>query len=141
MVAVPAWARFMKAATNGAAPDWYDVPADVEKVAICRLSGARASDACRHASEAGVPLQSASSDERGAGWGLVPVAHPISAQDEPNVYEDYFPLGLLPADTCPLHGAAPDLPQATSKAPGQIVVERTMRPDGTIAVAGRGGGY
>ena len=42
VVAVPAWARFMKAATNGAKPDWYAMPADVEKVAICRLSGARA---------------------------------------------------------------------------------------------------
>ena len=49
VVAVPAWARFMKAATTGAKPDWYAVPADVEKVAICRLSGARATDACRHA--------------------------------------------------------------------------------------------
>ena len=144
VVAVPAWARFMKVATKGAAPDWYDVPADVEKVAICRLSGARAADACRHSSEPLVLLQSASSDERGAGWGVAPVAHPISAQNEPNVYEDYFPLGLLPADICPLHGAALDLPQATSTTttpPGQIVVERTMRPDGTVAVAVRGGGY
>ena len=48
-VAVPAWARFMKAATTGARPDWYAVPADVEKVAICRLSGARATDGCRYA--------------------------------------------------------------------------------------------
>ena len=49
VVAVPAWARFMKAATTNDKPDWYAVPADVEKVAICRLSGARATDACRHA--------------------------------------------------------------------------------------------
>ena len=28
--------------------DWYRMPSDVEKVAICRLSGARATDACRH---------------------------------------------------------------------------------------------
>ena len=47
-VAVPAWARFMKAATTGARPDWYQVPADVEKVAICRLTGARATEGCRH---------------------------------------------------------------------------------------------
>ncbi len=53
VVAVPAWARFMKAATTGARPDWYDVPADVEKVAICRLTGARANDACRQPSAEG----------------------------------------------------------------------------------------
>ena len=47
VVAVPAWARFMKAATTGAKPDWYPVPANVERVAICRLTGARAADGCR----------------------------------------------------------------------------------------------
>ncbi len=54
VVAVPAWARFMKAATTNDKPDWYAVPADVEKVAICRLSGARATDACRHAHPADI---------------------------------------------------------------------------------------
>ncbi len=48
VVAVPAWARFMRAATAGDKPDWYATPADVETVAICRLSGERATDACRH---------------------------------------------------------------------------------------------
>ena len=51
VVAVPAWGRFMKAATAGDAADWYEMPADVEKVAICRLSGARATDACRHGAD------------------------------------------------------------------------------------------
>ena len=46
-VAVPAWARFMTAATKGAKPDWYRMPADVEKVRICRLSGMRAGPALR----------------------------------------------------------------------------------------------
>ena len=44
VVAVPAWARFMRAATAHDKPDWYAMPADVEKVAICRLSGARATE-------------------------------------------------------------------------------------------------
>ena len=48
-VAVPAWARFMSAATKGAKPDWYRMPADVEKVAICRLSGMRAGPRCDEA--------------------------------------------------------------------------------------------
>ena len=37
----------MKAATAGHDPDWYQMPSDLEKVAICRLSGARATPACR----------------------------------------------------------------------------------------------
>src|SRR4029450_12415101 len=45
-VAVPAWARFMSAATKGAKPEWYRMPADVEKVRICRLSGMRAGPGC-----------------------------------------------------------------------------------------------
>ena len=45
-VAVPAWARFMSAATKGAKPDWYRIPSDVEKVRMCRLSGMRAGPHC-----------------------------------------------------------------------------------------------
>jgi penicillin-binding protein 1A len=51
IVAVPAWGRFMRAATAHDTPDWYAMPDDVEKVAICRMSGARATEACRHASQ------------------------------------------------------------------------------------------
>ena len=47
VVAVPAWAEFMKTATAQDRPDWFQPPADVEKVTICRLSGQRATDACR----------------------------------------------------------------------------------------------
>ena len=75
VVAVPAWARFMKAATTGAKPEWYAQPYDVEKVAICRTSGARAGDACRQL---------------------------VSLSGEP-VYEDYFPIGSVPPEMCPLH--------------------------------------
>ncbi|MCA1650824.1 MAG: PBP1A family penicillin-binding protein [Acidobacteria bacterium] len=48
VVAVPAWAQFMRKATEGAKPDWYAMPEGIEKVAICRLSGARATEACRN---------------------------------------------------------------------------------------------
>jgi len=47
VVAVPAWADFMKHATSKDAADWFTPPPDVEKVTICRLSGLRATDACR----------------------------------------------------------------------------------------------
>ena len=48
VVAVPAWAEFMKQATAKDAPDWFTQPPGVEKVTICRLSGQRATEACRH---------------------------------------------------------------------------------------------
>src|SRR4051812_41526703 len=47
VVAVPAWAQFMKQATARDAADWFTPPSDVEKVTICRLSGQLATDACR----------------------------------------------------------------------------------------------
>ncbi len=46
-VAVPAWARFMMKATEGSKPEWFDMPSDVERIAVCRKSGKRA--APRHA--------------------------------------------------------------------------------------------
>jgi hypothetical protein len=146
VVAVPAWARFMKAATTGAHPDWYETPADVEKIAICRISGARATDGCRHATAetlaggapalAGLVLES---------WAS-PVA-PSNAPAEPNVYEDYFPLGTIPPDLCPLHGAVaetvstPPVVAPASYPTRRIVIERTLRNDGTAAIAMKGGGH
>jgi 1A family penicillin-binding protein len=106
VVAVPAWGRFMKAATAGDAPDWYEMPADVEKVAICRLSGARATEACRH----GAAVYSVSAD--GTPAQLVPVdamhdeadapVRTLAAGETP-VYEDLFPLGAVSGELCPLH--------------------------------------
>jgi 1A family penicillin-binding protein len=146
VVAVPAWARFMKSATAGARPDWYDTPADVEKVAICRLSGARATDACRHA--AAPEAYGVVGASTPAGWNAPVGGLPDSA--EPNVYEDYFPLGAVAAEFCPLHGGE-DGPavgtsglssaSATDSHPKtSIVIERTPRSDGTIAITLRGGG-
>jgi membrane peptidoglycan carboxypeptidase len=103
VVAVPAWAQFMLAATRGWKPDWYPKPDGIETVAICLLTGARAVDACRHSRYA-VPGRS--SDE-----GLVQVIgtsglasfSPVSF--EPPVYEDLFPAGAVPEEICPVHGA------------------------------------
>lgn len=157
VVAVPAWARFMRAATEGAKPDWYATPPDVEKVAICRLSGARATDACRHQSE--VYAVSAN----GIGSQLAPVAamfDPAASRpavdvpaDEPLVYEDLFPVGAVPSDLCPLHNPSPaaNSPSATpivdsilqqtgassiARAP-EVVIERVLGPDGVMRVVMR----
>ena len=115
VVAVPAWAAFMKQATAPDRPDWYEVPPDVEKVEVCRLSGLRATDACRHG---------------------------VLGGDESNAIADYFPIGSEPADECHLmhglpgtviaSGDGPDAP-APSYQPAQLKVQRIVRADGTIA--------
>jgi 1A family penicillin-binding protein len=97
-VAVPAWARFMRDATAGAKPDWYSMPAGLEKVAICPLSGARATEACRQAHFT-TDVAVGTSGELGED-GIASVA----ALPAPEVYEDIFPIGAVPSETCPLHG-------------------------------------
>ena len=72
-VAVPAWAQFMKKATAGSAPEWFDAPSDVERIAVCRKSGMRASADCR----------------------LV-----IAGDGRRNVYRDYYLMGTGPYETC-----------------------------------------
>jgi len=52
-VAVPAWADFMKQATANAKPVWFPVPPDLEKVAICEVSGLLATPACQLAAASG----------------------------------------------------------------------------------------
>ena len=48
-LAVPMWARFMKAATKGSAAAWFKPPRDVVAVEVCRLSGNLPGEGCRHA--------------------------------------------------------------------------------------------
>jgi penicillin-binding protein 1A len=95
-VAVPAWARFMIKATEGTKPEWFEMPGDVERIAICRKSGLRASAACRIA---------------------------FTEDGKPNVYEDFFLTGTGPYDACdgrhtdpePADGAPmPTVPSAVS---------------------------
>ena len=74
-IAVPAWARFMKQATASDRPDWYQMPSDFEKVAICQVSGMRATAACRLA----------------------------AANHQGGVLDDYFPKGTAPKEPCSVH--------------------------------------
>jgi len=154
VVAVPAWAAFMKVATAGDQPDWYQPPADVEKVAICRLSGERATDACRHGwlgpqyvqagltSLPGVPTDGTSEEPAAA----------VPAVARSTVVEDYFPIGSAPTEYCPLHGVSPAAdapspgidgltPSASAGVGGDVrpvaartrlIVDRVVRADGTI---------
>ena len=72
-VAVPAWADFMKKATNGKKPEWFEPPSDVTRISVCSKSGLRASAACR-------------------------ISH--TEDLEGNVYSDYFLTGTGPYETC-----------------------------------------
>ncbi len=45
-MAVPLWANFMKAATKGDKPDWFDRPANVIGVNVCRMSGKLPNEGC-----------------------------------------------------------------------------------------------
>jgi penicillin-binding protein 1A len=72
-VALPAWARFMKKATARDKAEWFQQPADVERVRICRTTGLRAAEGCRL-------------------W--------RTDDGQSNVYEDYYLVGTAPYDRC-----------------------------------------
>jgi penicillin-binding protein 1A len=109
VVAAPAWGRFMKGATSRDKADWYPMPSDVEKVTICRVSGARATEACKHqrdiytvarvdGSPQFVPVDTMFDQDDAA-------TSPRLASNEPPVYEDLFAIGSVPPDICPLHNS------------------------------------
>jgi penicillin-binding protein 1A len=93
VVAVPAWAKFMKEATAGDAPEWPMPPAGVEKVAICSNSGLLATDYCRTAAAHAI-----TSYEVDINGGIREVP-PLS------VTEEYFALGDAPTLPCTAHTA------------------------------------
>jgi penicillin-binding protein 1A len=106
-LAVPVWAAFMKAATKGDPPDWFDRPESIVGVNVCRLSGKLPNVSCGN-------VQTIDPDG--------------NIETRSMVYTDYFVKGRQPATLCPLHpggdyatavtatqGTAPQpLPQATS---------------------------
>jgi len=51
VVAVPAWAGFMKAATTGSEPEWIEKPSGVTQIRRCRVSGGLANEYCELAGE------------------------------------------------------------------------------------------
>jgi penicillin-binding protein 1A len=88
-VAVPAWANFMTKATAGNAPDWFEMPSDVERIAVCRKSGMRASTDCRTF---------------------------VSEDGRANVSEDFYLMGTGPYESCTSSHTDPllDDPAATT---------------------------
>jgi penicillin-binding protein 1A len=74
-LAVPIWARFMKAATRADKPDWFSRPRNITTARICRLSGKLATDAC----------------------------HDSGPDGRSTAYYENFVAGTEPTDSCPIH--------------------------------------
>jgi penicillin-binding protein 1A len=81
-VAVPAWSRFMKAATKGDPPRWFSPPRGVTTLAVCRLSGKLATSGCDH-----VPVMNADG----------------TIGERSLVYKEFFAAGTEPVESCELH--------------------------------------
>jgi 1A family penicillin-binding protein len=100
-IAVPAWAKFMKEATAGDAPDWYPMPSNFEKAAICQVSGMRATNACRLA----------------------------AANHQGGVVDEYFPKGTVPREPCSVHVEQLALPGEVVEPPSQPVATTGAAPE------------
>lgn len=81
-LAVPLWANYMKVATKGHKQDWFDRPADVVAVNVCRVSGRRPNDGCDS-------VEVVSRD------GFV--------ESRSMIYTEYFAKGSQPSGICQLH--------------------------------------
>jgi 1A family penicillin-binding protein len=141
VVAVPAWADFMKKATAADRPDWFQPPPDVEKVTICRVSGMLATDACRHNWTGVDSVQAGLTDLPGVPVGTSGRAVRTPAPTPPTVYDDYFLIGSAPTEPCPIHGApvptvaigsAQTVPGDASYQPAATTIHRVVGPDGRI---------
>ena len=80
-VAVPLWARFMKAATITDKPAWFQPPRNIVVAQVCRLTGKRPTAACL-------------------------VGHDLRAGGKPSgstVVTEYFARGTEPIGECDLH--------------------------------------
>ena len=81
-LAVPIWSTFMKTATKGDKPDWFDRPDNVVAVNVCRLSGKLPNTGC---------------------GSVVNVNDDGSFETKSMIYTDYFVKGTQPTTLCPLH--------------------------------------
>ena len=106
------------------------VPADVEKVAICRASGARATDACKHQMEIysvaradGQPqlVPADAMHDRDAAADSLKLA-----SGESPVYEDLFAVGAVPPDLCPLHNASASVFSAPTSTVGAAISDSVV---------------
>src|SRR5262245_31416626 len=95
-LAVPIWGVFMKTATKGDKPDWFERPADVVAVNVCRASGKLPNAGC---------------------GGVLSVNDDGSVEAKSMLYTDYFVKGTQPTTVCPLHPADTTIIGAQSPSP------------------------
>ena len=81
-IAVPIWAKFMKAATNGDKPEWFTPPAGITTATVCRLSGKLATEGARASTSSTITA---------------------SLERRSMVYTEYFDRGTEPTTYCELH--------------------------------------
>jgi 1A family penicillin-binding protein len=84
-LAVPVWANFMKVATKGDKPDWFDRPSGVVGANVCRVSGKLPNEGC-------TSVEVMNRD------GLT--------ETRSMVYTEYYLKGTQPTSLCPLHTPA-----------------------------------
>jgi len=105
-LAVPIWASFMKTATKGDKNDWFERPADVVGVNVCRVSGKLPTYGCANVQTA---------DEYGY------------LETKSMIYMDYFVKGTQPTTTCPVHQTM--FTDVAAAAPGSVPAsERATLP-------------
>jgi penicillin-binding protein 1A len=81
-VAVPLWAGFMKAATRGDKPEWFDRPQTVVGTNVCRISGKLPTGGCEHVDV---------------------INRDGFVESRSMVFTEYFVRGTQPTTECPLH--------------------------------------
>jgi len=126
-VAVPAWAKFMKAATQGDKPEWIPAPAGITTASVCRLSGKLATDGC---DDVEVVNKNGELEHRSM------------------IYTEYFARGTEPTTTCDLHsrsiltkiagafGARPEGPPAHADDPSLAAPPPAAVPPGVASTSG-----
>ncbi|MBA3271081.1 MAG: PBP1A family penicillin-binding protein [Acidobacteria bacterium] len=124
VVAAPAWARFMMAATNGMKHEEFDIPGSLTTVKLCRLSGLLATDICH------LPVTQPAPSNLNSPYDIA-----VATVKEGGVYDDMRHVNRMP-EPCPLlHGAAQPTHASTDGSDGMPphepmldIIEQTAVP-------------
>jgi 1A family penicillin-binding protein len=81
-LAVPIWASFMKTATKGDKPDWFERPSNIVGANVCRVSGKLPNGGCDS---------------------VEVVNRDGVTETRSMIYTEYFVRGTQPTTLCPLH--------------------------------------
>jgi penicillin-binding protein 1A len=117
-LAVPLWASFMKVATDGDKPDWFEKPSNVVAVNVCRVSGKLPNTGC----------SSVDTVDRDG----FPVIRSM-------VYTEYFVQGTQPTTLCPVHpGSFTDAVADSGgvEQPPRAVIDPTRIPPPRVPTSG-----